>query len=112
MLTWEEEAIPQAPSATQGGFHSHPIQSPLSEPATPAAPRVLNDGAVVASPSPEAPSIISNASVRRVNAADKRIINGRTDVNQLVPFKYKWAWEKVPGHLRQPLDAARSEHDT
>ncbi|MFZ2124782.1 ribonucleotide-diphosphate reductase subunit beta, partial [Rhodoferax sp.] len=31
---------------------------------------------------------------RRVNAADKRIINGKTDVNQLVPFKYKWAWEK------------------
>ncbi len=31
---------------------------------------------------------------RRVNAADKRIINGQTDVNQLVPFKYKWAWEK------------------
>ena len=31
---------------------------------------------------------------RRVKAADKRIINGQTDVNQLVPFKYKWAWEK------------------
>jgi ribonucleoside-diphosphate reductase beta chain len=31
---------------------------------------------------------------RRINAADKRIINGQTDVNQLVPFKYKWAWEK------------------
>ena len=31
---------------------------------------------------------------RRVNVADKRVINGRTDVNQLVPFKYKWAWEK------------------
>jgi ribonucleoside-diphosphate reductase beta chain len=29
-----------------------------------------------------------------VNAVDKRIINGQTDVNQLVPFKYKWAWEK------------------
>ena len=28
------------------------------------------------------------------SAADKRIINGQTDVNQLVPFKYKWAWEK------------------
>ena len=27
-------------------------------------------------------------------AEDKRIINGKTDVNQLVPFKYKWAWEK------------------
>ncbi|GAA5177325.1 ribonucleotide-diphosphate reductase subunit beta [Niveibacterium umoris] len=33
-------------------------------------------------------------SVRRINAADKRVINGATDVNQLVPFKYKWAWEK------------------
>ena len=31
---------------------------------------------------------------RRVSAADKRIINGQTDVNQLVPFKYKWAWQK------------------
>jgi ribonucleoside-diphosphate reductase beta chain len=31
---------------------------------------------------------------RRVRVEDKRIINGQTDVNQLVPFKYKWAWEK------------------
>ncbi|MBE0625664.1 MAG: ribonucleotide-diphosphate reductase subunit beta [Burkholderiales bacterium] len=32
--------------------------------------------------------------LRRIRVEDKRIINGRTDVNQLVPFKYKWAWEK------------------
>ncbi len=31
---------------------------------------------------------------RRIRVEDKRVINGRTDVNQLVPFKYKWAWEK------------------
>jgi ribonucleoside-diphosphate reductase beta chain len=37
---------------------------------------------------PEAPA------TRRVNVADKRVINGSTDVNQLVPFKYKWAWDK------------------
>ena len=30
----------------------------------------------------------------RVHASDKRIINGQTDVNQLVPFKYNWAWDK------------------
>jgi ribonucleoside-diphosphate reductase beta chain len=30
----------------------------------------------------------------RVNVVDKRVINGKTDVNQLVPFKYKWAWDK------------------
>src|SRR5512138_3880795 len=31
---------------------------------------------------------------RRISVDDKRVINGQTDVNQLVPFKYKWAWEK------------------
>ena len=41
-------------------------------------------------PEPSAESV----SERRVNIADKRVINGRTDVNQLVPFKYRWAWEK------------------
>ncbi len=30
----------------------------------------------------------------RINANDKRVINGQTDVNQLVPFKYHWAWDK------------------
>lgn len=30
----------------------------------------------------------------RVQVDDKRIINCRADLNQLVPFKYKWAWDK------------------
>ena len=30
----------------------------------------------------------------RVQVDDKKIINCRADLNQLVPFKYKWAWEK------------------
>ncbi|MBL8534282.1 MAG: ribonucleotide-diphosphate reductase subunit beta [Betaproteobacteria bacterium] len=30
----------------------------------------------------------------RIRVEDKRVINGTADVNQLVPFKYKWAWEK------------------
>ena len=37
-------------------------------------------------------SVTSNPS--RVRLEDKRIINGVVDVNQLVPIKYKWAWEK------------------
>jgi ribonucleoside-diphosphate reductase beta chain len=42
-----------------------------------------------------APEGASAADVaKRVNADDKRIINAKTDVNQLVPFKYKWAWDK------------------
>lgn len=35
-----------------------------------------------------------DANAQRISVADKRVINGKTDVNQLVPFKYKWAWEK------------------
>ena len=33
---------------------------------------------------------------RRIQVDDKKIINCRADLNQLVPFKYKWAWEKYP----------------
>ena len=31
---------------------------------------------------------------RRIHVDDKKIINCRADLNQLVPFKYKWAWDK------------------
>jgi ribonucleoside-diphosphate reductase beta chain len=51
-------------------------------PSSPAAPMVAAD----VRPLPD--------SDRRIKLEDKRIINGKTDVNQLVPFKYKWAWEK------------------
>ncbi|MBM4222970.1 MAG: ribonucleotide-diphosphate reductase subunit beta [Gammaproteobacteria bacterium] len=30
----------------------------------------------------------------RVVVSDKKMINCRSDLNQLVPFKYPWAWEK------------------
>ncbi len=30
----------------------------------------------------------------RIQVDDKKIINCKADLNQLVPFKYKWAWEK------------------
>ena len=46
-------------------------------------------GAKVA-PQPAADAAVP-VEARRVNVADKRVINGSTDVNQLVPFKYKWA---------------------
>ena len=30
----------------------------------------------------------------RVEVGDKQMINARADLNQLVPFKYDWAWQK------------------
>ncbi len=70
MLVWEEDRKP-APSASNHGLsatHSSGLQQ------------------AVAAPTP--PASAATASERRVNIADKRIINGQTDVNQLVPFKY------------------------
>ena len=36
----------------------------------------------------------ADAALDRVRIEDKFVINGKADVNQLVPFKYKWAWDK------------------
>ncbi len=89
MLTWEEET---------------PAAAPLNQPAPVVTPSAAVESNLLPNrPMPlpmasaSAPSANVNAedaAARRVNVADKRIINGSTDVNQLVPFKYKWAWEK------------------
>jgi ribonucleoside-diphosphate reductase beta chain len=96
MLTWDEEVKPSSPSPLASGTVARSMEFPplSAAQATPpaAAVRTLNDGATA--PASVVSSIAAASNERRVNAADKRIINGQTDVNQLVPFKYKWAWEK------------------
>ncbi|MFT3742541.1 MAG: ribonucleotide-diphosphate reductase subunit beta [Gammaproteobacteria bacterium] len=51
----------------------------------------------------------------RVRVEDKMMINCRADLNQLVPFKYRWAWEKylaacanhwMPGEINMAADIA------
>ena len=37
------------------------------------------------------PLPVTNA--KPVNVDDKRVVNGDTDINQLAPFKYPWAWQ-------------------
>ena len=56
----------------------------------PAAPKL----AIVAEAKPVSTAANQPSISGRVNASDKRMINGQTDVNQLVPFKYHWAWDK------------------
>jgi len=36
--------------------------------------------------------ISSSQKVEPVRVEDKRIVNGKGDINQLAPFKYPWAW--------------------
>ena len=96
MLTWDEEVKPS--SQTNFTRTAHPA-APLTQENATLGLRTLDDVARVAQTasakvyaSPIKPLLTEAA--RRVSASDKRIINGKTDVNQLVPFKYKWAWEK------------------
>ncbi|MFM8343535.1 MAG: ribonucleotide-diphosphate reductase subunit beta, partial [Betaproteobacteria bacterium] len=112
MLVWEDDTrthnttarvVPSPDSATavRSAVEAQPTPSPVvdaalvashtAQSAAFAAPAVVPLKDLAAVP---ATSTASASAERRVNAADKRIINGQTDVNQLVPFKYKWAWEK------------------
>ncbi len=106
MLNFEDEMI--APATVRAGAGMPAPMLGLQSVALESA-RVQHAGLqAFASLAPAAPlvgmpgsrSVLPDASegaapeARRVNAADKRIINGSTDVNQLVPFKYKWAWQK------------------
>ncbi len=51
-----------------------------------------------------------------VNPEDKRVVNGKADINQLAPFKYPWAWEFFLNANKNhwtPLDISMSQdiHD-
>jgi ribonucleoside-diphosphate reductase beta chain len=86
MLVWEES--PRS-SALPSSSTASPARREAADPAL--LPSLQSPPS--AQPQPAMPTQLADTR-RRVNVADKRIINGQTDVNQLVPFKYKWAWEK------------------
>ena len=97
MLTWDEEvkpALQTIPTSGSSVSHLDAVPSPIAA----ADRKTLDDGAPMpanfAATAQAAEHSNQATTHRRVTAADKRIINGATDVNQLVPFKYKWAWEK------------------
>jgi ribonucleoside-diphosphate reductase beta chain len=52
-------------------------------------------GAAVAEPTGGATGLEQiELNAARIKVDEKRIINCRADLNQLVPFKYEWAWQK------------------
>src|SRR6201986_4261985 len=89
MLVWEEDRTTETVHAASTAPRAvSALRSPSLAPFDSSSPSDARSAPAALVPAATAPS------ARRVKAADKRIINGRTDVNQLVPFKYKWAWEK------------------
>ncbi len=71
-----------------------PAPAPIAEAPQPAAQ--ASPVAPVAEPTPPpAPSVFEEPeSYERVTVDQKAMINCRADLNQLVPFKYDWAWQK------------------
>ncbi|KHK50550.1 ribonucleotide-diphosphate reductase subunit beta [Ralstonia sp. A12] len=94
MLSWDDDVKPaaQPQAAPQPAYQPQPqLQTATADQGGVLPPSATAIGTGILGNNPNAAAAQSN---RRVNAADKRVINGATDVNQLVPFKYKWAWEK------------------
>ena len=104
MLTWDDDVtptvttLPSQPPKTQAvaptsvapsslgtvGLATHTATVPPAQPlAHPAQPTAATAPVKIVQPA----NVHLNG--RRVNAADKRIINGQTDVNQLVPLAKK-----------------------
>ncbi|HTJ95366.1 MAG TPA: ribonucleotide-diphosphate reductase subunit beta, partial [Pararobbsia sp.] len=102
MLNWDDEITAVTPAS---GEQSNALHAPAGAAVAPRTATTLVAAQHVSLaqdifardiPTPPSQSTVSHsdhAPTERVNVADKRIINGTTDVNQLVPFKYKWAWE-------------------
>ena len=83
-------------------FAPNPVAAAsVAQPVTTAVPQMVSSVSVVPAASP-AVAVGAGATGfeqieitdKRITVDEKRIINCRADLNQLVPFKYEWAWQK------------------
>ncbi len=89
MLNWDEPLTPQAPRAPESALEPvgrDPV-APGPEPAAVPPPAAEARVDRVADP------VEMPKAAKPINPDDKRVVNGLTDINQLAPFKYPWAWE-------------------
>ncbi|MET0356910.1 MAG: ribonucleotide-diphosphate reductase subunit beta, partial [Cellvibrio sp.] len=116
MLSWDEfdseEAVKEA--AKQEAIKSAPVmqptvaQVPQANAGAPVSNADFAQSASEAGISPELAKARANLAqldptpgiaelemgAARIQVDEKRMINCRADLNQLVPFKYDWAWQK------------------
>lgn len=72
------------------------LSPPTQGAPAPGAAAPVPGAAAAPAATPAASPVAESASgdYRRVAVDDKRIINCRADLNQLMPIKYQWAWER------------------
>jgi ribonucleoside-diphosphate reductase beta chain len=98
MLNWDDPLIGLSPSNPR---IAPPQTGVADDIAAPSSPVFLSTPLPSSAPS-EDPSLQHGATgleaiemgAKRIQVDDKKIINCRADLNQLVPFKYRWAWQK------------------
>ena len=107
MLTWKEETPPAAKTLPTANNAASPALQPDQQNQQTRQNR-LNKGLgseTASRPSAVPEQFTKQSAARaglgqlkmqapRVDVEDKRMINCNADLNQLVPFKYKWAWDK------------------
>lgn len=93
----EQERVAAEPAVTQAAATPAPTEKPAPA-ATPATGNAAVDEALKAIDQMDTSAGLEELNMMgeagRVEVDDKRMINCRADVNQLVPFKYDWAWQK------------------
>ena len=107
MLTWEDynqdDTAASAPEPAVVAATAAAAQSVIEEPSAPAAEATEAEPDLDAMHAAEAAiaNIDTAAALEeleigasRVSVDEKAMINCRADLNQLVPFKYDWAWQK------------------
>jgi ribonucleoside-diphosphate reductase beta chain len=95
-LSWEEDS-----ATTTAAEQRAPLRTPDAPP-QPGAARALPPELRMVAAAPAKPagaglrdeSLSARMGAARITVDEKRIINCRADLNQLVPFKYDWAWKK------------------
>ena len=98
MLSWDDYETEQSGGneavVNQKVLEKQEISSTKTEKQENSAERAQTKDSYVAIGSEEDKTEAPTESCERVTVDQKAMINCRADLNQLVPFKYEWAWQK------------------
>ena len=98
MLSWDDYETEQSSGneavVNQKVLERQEISSPKTEKPEISAEQTQTKDSYVAIGSEEDKTEAPTESYERVTVDQKAMINCRADLNQLVPFKYEWAWQK------------------
>jgi len=106
MLTWDDynqeesaEAAPEPAVVAAAAAAQQVVETPVAKqteasPSEPATDAMQAAEAVIANMDASAGVEELEMGAARVSVDEKAMINCRADLNQLVPFKYDWAWQK------------------